>query len=193
MQHDEIVKLVEQVNVALALLSWPFVLYEVFTKHPSVIAFKERVDLKRSQIMGLVVLDMADRLRSQLPRRTGRIIVEPGDEIDETPRLSDTAIAEMQSCLESHEDQLTAAASLKRIAVIILKLDKWMYWLLFSIAAESVGSLICWFSMSGMSDRFAITLLTIPLLTALIALLCAGRRQRLVYEAQMHIVSGDKR
>lgn len=193
MGHDEIIKLVAQVNGALFLLSWPFVLYEVFTKNPSIITFKERLDLKRGQIIGLVVLDMADRLRSQLPRRTGRIIVEPGDEVDESPQLSDAAIEEMQNCLESHEEHLVAAVALKRITLTVLQLDKWMYWLIFSIALESVGSLICWFAMNGMSDRLAVALLAIPLLTGLAALLCAGRRQGLMYKAQMHVVSGEKR
>ena len=190
--HDEIVKLVAQVNGALALLSCPFVLYDVLTKNPSIISFQDRVQLKRDKLMGLVVLDMADRLRPYLPQRASKIIIEPEFRTEESSSLSDEAIEEMKECLESHERVIGTASSLKTVASRVLTMDKWMYSLIFLIAVESIGALASWVLMKQMGHLVALAFLAIPLFTAFLALVCAGLRQRLIYRAQTLLVSEER-
>ena len=82
--HEELVNLVTRVNTTLAILSWPFVLYEVFAKNPAIADFQARLELKRDKLLGLVVLDMADRLRPYLPQRASKIIIEPEFKTEES-------------------------------------------------------------------------------------------------------------
>lgn len=189
--HDATINLVATVNGALALVSLPFVLYEVFTKHPAITQMKEKLDQRRSQLLRLVVSDLAEKLRPYLPETTGRIVVEPIYREDRPPNLSEDAMDEMQACLESNEKALSAAIKLRGFASRVLRLDRIGYWLIFATAVESIGALITWFLYRSMSDRIAICLLATPILTASVALICAGIRQSLIHVAQHMLVTPD--
>ena len=191
-QHDTLLKLVAQVNGALALISWPFVLYEVFTKHPGIADLKERIDQRRNELLGSVVFDLSDCLKQYLPQRTSIIVVEPDYGEEHSEGLSEAAIGEMKTSLESNEKSLHAAIKLRGIAPRVLALDRCGYWLIFCTAVESLGALITWVFVEKMSDRLAMFLLGFPIVTAVFALTVAGVRQGLIHSAQRLLVGNER-
>jgi len=190
--HDQIVSLVVRSNAALALISWPFSLYDVFAKGPAVTPFQERLELKRKKLIVGVVLDMGDRLQPYLPQRASKIIIHPDYRAEEPWRLSEEAIEDMKSCLESHDDSLRAASLLKRIGSSVHRLHRRMYWMIFSIALESIIALTFGIFWKAMPTWLALALLGAPFLTATAAMICAGMRQRLIFRAEHHLLSEEK-
>ena len=181
--------LVAKVNGALALITWPFALYEVFAKNAKIPELKEKLQLRRDQLLAAVALELADELRPYWPKTSSRIIVEPNYESGQPSELSDDAIDSMKGCLESNEGLLRKAATLRRLAPRLFRLDGLCYWLIFSTAAESVAALGVWFFDDSVSDRFGMALLVVPILTAAIALVCAGVRQGFIYFAHKIIMA----
>ncbi len=190
-QHDALVKLVAQVNGILALISWPFVLYEVFTKHPAVAQLKEKIEQRRNELLGFVILDLVESLKPYLPQRTSIIVVEPAYGETQSENLSDAAIGEMKACLESNEKSLNKANRLRGMVPKILTLDRWVYRLIFCICLESLAALITWVFSQDMSTGIAIILLGVPTISAILTLMCAGARQRLIYSVQELLVDEE--
>jgi hypothetical protein len=186
--HIALIGFVAKVNGALALLTWPFALYEVFAKNPGIPELKDKLHLRKDQLLGEVALDLAATLRPYWPKTMSRIIVEPAYEVDQSPSLSDDAINEMKACLESRGTALHKAITLTHISKRLLRLDRLCYWLIFATAVESLGGLIVWFFDGAMTDRLAMALLGFPILTAVFALMSAGIRQNLIHSAHKMIV-----
>jgi hypothetical protein len=171
--QDALVSLVPKVNAALALASWPYVLYEGFTKHPHISDQCEKLALRRSQILGEVAFDIAERISPFLPRTTSRIIVEAAED-DASPRLSDDAIGEIKTCLESHERSVFTAVGIPGLTTRMLRTDTIRYWFIFATALESLAALIAWFVDPTMPAWSAKALIGVPIFTILVGLVCAG-------------------
>jgi hypothetical protein len=179
------------VNGAVALVSWPFALYEVFAKSPQIPELRDRVELLRTRLLGSVALDLADKLMPFWPRSSSRIILQPNYEADQPPSLSDEAIDEMKACLESQEVVLGRAISLRRMCPRMLRLNHLCYWLIFATAAEAMVALVVWFFDRSMPRGLAFALLAVPILSAGFALVTAALRQSVIHAIQRAIVSGE--
>lgn len=191
MPVPELVPIVVRVNSALALVSVPFALYEVFAKSPEVPELQDRVELLRTQLLGSVALELASRLKPFWPRSSSRIIVEPNYEADQPPNLSDEAIDAMKSCLVDREAVLQRAISLRRMCPRVLTFNHLCYWLIFATAVESLVALVTWFFYRSMPVPLAMALLAVPVLTATGALLAAAVRQSAIHSVQRAMVSGE--
>lgn len=172
--QEALVGLVPKVNAALALASWPYVLYEGFTKHPHISDQCERLALRRSQILGEVSFDIAERIGPFLPRTTTRIIIEATAEDDVSPRLSDDAIGEIKTCLESHERAISIAVGIPGLTSRMLRTDTMRFCFIFAAGLESVAALIVWGLIPAISGWLARVLIGLPIFTILVGFVCAG-------------------
>jgi len=189
--HDALLSLVCKVNGTLALISIPFALYEASVKNSGVLDLKEKIALRRSQLLGTVVLDLVDKLIPYWPKTSSRIILDPNYEDDQPPSFSNDAIGEMKSCLDSHETTLNQAIRLRRICERVLAFDGYCYVLIFVVALESIAGLVLWLFWSSMTDRAAFALIALPVFTVVIALAFAAVRQRHIHNANLMIIAAE--
>jgi hypothetical protein len=188
MTHARLVELVAQVNGALTLMSWPFILYHVLGKSVAAPDLKARLDLRRGQIISSIVLDIEETLRPYWPRAASRIYVEPGYGEELTTVLSDAAKDAIRGCLADNEGLSLQAASLKGLASKVLAWDRACYWLLFCTAVLAPVALVLWFFCEGMSDRIAKLAIVVPILPAVLAVAAATERQVHMYRANNAII-----
>jgi len=188
----EIIKLVADVNAGLAVLTWPFVIYEVFSKSAPVSTLKSNLDFRRDQLLLLVTLRIEQALQPFWPKTTSLIVVEPEYRIETPSVFSDAAKDAVKECLDRAESLLSRAAHVRRLARRVLLMDQITYWLVYATAAESFLFLVLWFFVGGMSYLVAIIAIGSPVLTALLAFVAAGARQIFHYEAQREIAGEDE-
>jgi hypothetical protein len=192
MSHAELIKLVATVNSGLALLTWPFVIYEVFSKSVPINTLKSNLDVRRGQLLLLVTLRIEQVLQPFWPKTTSRILVEPEYRIETPVIFSESARDAVKECLERAESLLSRAARVRTICRHILLLDQITYWLVYGVAAESALCLILWFFAGAMSDQVGLLAIGGPVFTALLAFLSAGGRQTYHYKAQREIAREDE-
>lgn len=190
--QDALADFVLKVNAAVALVSWPYILYESLAKHPHIPDLNEKLALRRSQILGEVAFDLAERIRPYLPRTTGRIIIEADVEDEDSPRLNDDAMDEIKACLESREHSISIAVRIRGCASRMLRTDSVCYWLIFATALESFAGLAVWFFDSTMSGWIAKILIGVPILTILLGLACAGVLRTFMHTARRMINPSER-
>jgi len=185
--HEELLKLVPSVNSGLALLSWPFVIYEVFSKSAPIANLKSNLDVRRGQLLNVVTLRIERGLQPFWPKTVSRIFVEPEYRIESPAVFSEPARDAVKECLERSEELLLRAALVRRLTTRILMLDQLTYWSVYCVAAESLVALVLWFFIRNMSDSLNAVIIEIPILTALITFILAGVRQVHHHKAQREI------
>jgi hypothetical protein len=183
--NAELVKLVMQVNAGLALATWPFAIYEVFSKGAPVSTLKLNLDIRRGQLLKLVTDQIEQEILPFWPKPSV-IHVESDYRI---AGFSNDLKSAVTTCLERSERILSRAARAKTLASVILRLDDITYWLVYATAAQSLLCLLAWFFWaSSMSDLIARIAIVSPVATASLALVSAGIRQVYHRRAQREIV-----
>src|SRR5213083_571518 len=131
MTHEPLVVLVAQVNGALTMVSWPFIIYEALGKSASTPDLKAKLDLRRGQILSSIVFEIEETLRPYWPRSASRIIVEP--EYNEEPAtvLSEGAKDAIRACVAENEEPSMRAAKMRGLAGKVLTWDRVCYWFTF--------------------------------------------------------------
>lgn len=187
MSNAELVKLVSQVNASLALVTWPFVIYDVFSKSAPVNDLRSNLAIRRGQLLNLVTERIETALQPFWPKTTSVIIVEPDYRIETTSVFSDAAADAVRECLSRAESLLSRAARARSLAAFILLLDRVTYWLVYITGLQSLICLLVWFFASSMSDLAARMAVVSPLATASASLIAAGIRQIYHHKAQREI------
>jgi hypothetical protein len=191
MTHERLLELVWQVDVLLATSCGAFVLYEAVSKSAASTELKSKLDLKRSQLLSSVVLEIEETLHPYWSARASRIILEPEFK-EETPSvLSDDAKDALTNCLDE-SDCLRRAVKIRGIAMKVSRWDRICYWLLATTAILAIIGLAVRFFYDGMSDRVAESAIIIPASPAVIGILSAVRRQVHVHRAHDAIVQEDE-
>jgi hypothetical protein len=183
MEGQQLADLVVRVNAAIAVLSWPFVIYEVLSKAPSIADLKTRLDLKRNQIFAAAVGEIEIALRPFWPRTAVHIIVEPEYREEQVGIFSDAANDAVRDCLADCELSFNTAARLRRILKRIAFWDKFTFWAVVCAAVLSLLALVIWFFFPSMPPVAAKTAIGVPVATVVIALIAATCRQRYLQEA----------
>ncbi len=188
MTHEHLLELVKQVNGSLTLGSWPYVIYQALGKSASVPELKAKLDLRRDQLLGAVILEIEEAMRPFWPRSASRIIVEP--EYNEMPAtvLSDSAKDAIRACLTKNEALSMRAAKIKGLAGKVLTCDSVLYFLAFCTGLLALGGLILLFSYDAMSDRTAKLAIVIPVSPAVLALIAAATGQVYRHRANNAII-----
>ena len=187
MPNGELARLAAQVNAGLALATLPFIIYEAFSKSAPISNLKSNLEVRRGQLLHLVATQIEQTLQPFWPRTTSVILVEPEYKVETTSVFSDTALDAVKDCLVRAESLLSRAERAKKLAGLILRLDRLTYWLVYIAAMESVACLFIWFFTSAMSDLVARIEVVSPVSTTLAALLAAGIRQMYHHKAQKEI------
>jgi hypothetical protein len=215
MTHERLLELVVQVNGALTLVSWPFIIYEAMGKSASAPELKSKLDLRRDQILGTIILDIEEAIQPFWPTPRRRDIsaggevtpmaalalaVGPGDRrvvsVDEDASavwdvptvLSDEARDAVRNCLAKNERLSVQAAGIRRLASRIWKWDKLTFRCTLCTATLALCSLALWFFYEGMTDRLATFAVTVPLSPAILALAAAATRQTYIQKANDAII-----
>lgn len=187
MPNTELARLVAQVNAGLALATWPFVIYEVFSKSAPISNLKSNLDVRRGRLLHLVATQIEQALRPFWPRTTSRILLDPEFRVEIPPVFSDAALDAVRDSLARSESLLARAAQARRLTGVILRLDRVTYWLVYLTAVESMAFLFIWFFANSLSDFVARSAVVTPVSTAAAALLAAGIRQTYHHKAQREI------
>jgi hypothetical protein len=186
--NADLVKLVVQANAGLALATWPFVIYEVFSKSAPVSTLKLNLDVKRGQLLKRVTDDIERELQPFWPKQTSVILVDPNYRLESAAVFSDAAASAVTKCLERSESLVLHAARVGSLASTILRLDRIVYWLVFTTAVASLVCLLGWFVANGMPDILARLAIFTPAATASSALVSAGIRQAYHHKAQKEMI-----
>jgi hypothetical protein len=188
LDHDALSKLVVQVNGAIALVSWPFALYESLSKKAGTTELKSKLDFKRDQLLNRLTIRVEETLLPFWPRGASRIVLDPSYEADSPLALSEAARDAVTKCLSDCEHLYAGVIHINVLMRRICWFDRAVYWLIFLIAAMALCSLGCWFFMPEMSDCQAKTAIIAPAMVVVIALAAAGIRQGYIQSAEKEII-----
>lgn len=188
LDHGALVSLVPKVNGAIALMSWPFALYEALAKKAGAADLKEKLDLRADQLLATIVADIEESLLPYWPRKASSIIIEPSMTAEPPPSLSDAAKDAITRCLKADDPIYLRTSHIRSLARKILRFDRYCYWFIFSVAGMSAFDLLLWFISGDMSANVARAALLTPGALLIISLAAAGARQRLVQHAESQIV-----
>lgn len=189
--HDSLLKLVVQVNGAIAVISWPFALYEALNKKASAVDLKSKLSLRRAQLLGEIASRIGEVILPFWPRSTGRIIFDPSYNVEAPTSLSDDARDAVTTCLGECEILFLRAWRVKTLSRRVFAMDRLLYWLIYCTAGASLLGLSAWFFMKNMSDTAAKTAIVAPVSVILLALVCAGIRQAFIQNAEHEIISEE--
>lgn len=188
LDHEALLKLAVQANAAIALVSWPFALFEALSKKAGNAELKSKLDFKRDQLISELALRIEETLIPYLPRAASRIVLEPGFEVEPPSALSNTARDALTNCLKGNEPLCLRVLSLRAISRRIFIFDRVCYWLIFITALTSLCGLGCWFFMTDMSDALAKATIIMPASVVCIALVTSGVRQHFIQKAEREII-----
>jgi len=188
LDHEALLKLAVQANAAIALVSWPFALFEALTKKASNADLKSKLDFRRDQLMSELALRIEETLIPYLPRAASRILLEPGFEVEPPSALSNAARDALTGCLKGNEPLYIRVLALRAISKNIFICDRVFYWLIFATALTSLFGLGCWFFMADMPDVMAKATIIMPTVVVLVALVTSGVRQHCIQKAEREII-----
>jgi hypothetical protein len=196
MTYEHLLELVKQVNGALALVSWPFIVYEAMGKSASVRDLKDKLDLRRDEIFSTIILDIEEAMRPFWPApRARRIVSEDGTEEtvwDWPTVLSDDARDAVRNSIAKNEGLSVRAAEIRGLASRVSAWDKVTFRCILSAAIFALLGLGSWFFYEGMSERVATAAIIIPLFPAILALAAAATRQTYMHRANDAIIQEDE-
>jgi hypothetical protein len=191
MTHDRLLELVWQVDVALAVSSGAFILYEAFAKSAPTLDLKSKLDLRRDQLLSSTIAEIEETLRPYWPQSASRIILEPEFKQETATVFSDDAKDALRDCL-GESDDLRQAGKMRGLAMKVLRWDRICYWCTFSTVVLAIIGLGTRFFYDGMSDHIAECAFIIPASPAVLALLASAKRQVHVHRANDAIVKEDE-
>lgn len=197
MTHELLLELVKQVNGWLALVSWPFIIYEALGKSASMPDLKNKLDLRRDEIFSTIILDIEDAMRPFWPvPRERRFVSKDGTEestVWDWPKvLSDDARDAVRNCMAKNERLSVQAAKIRRLAGRVSTWDKLTFRCILCAAVLALCGLATWFFYEGMPDRIATAAIIVPLFPAVLALAAATTRQTYMQKANDAIIQEDK-
>ena len=196
MTHEHVLELVRQVNGALALVSWPFIVYEALGKLASLPDLKTKLDLRRDEIFSAIILDIEDAMRPFWPvPRSRRLVAEDGTEEivwDWPTVLSDDARDAVRNCMARNEKLSVQAAKIRGLAGRVLAWDKLTFRCILCTAVLALFGLATWFFDEGMPERIATAAIVIPLIPAILALGAAATRQTYMQRAHDAIIKEEE-
>lgn len=191
MTHDRLLQLVSQVDGALAVASWPFILWDKIGKSAPAPDLKTKLDLRRDQIFSSIVLAIETTLRPYWPRTASRIILEPEYKEEAAMVLSDDARDALADCIAEHEGLTMRAGIMRGLAHKVSRWDQVCYWCIFITAILALVGLVMWYFYETMGDKTARAAIAVPLAFATLALLAAGIRQIYIHRVNNAIIKED--
>lgn len=180
-----------QGDVAVAISSGAFILYEAFAKSTSTLDLKDRLAACRARLLTTTVLEIETILRPYWPQSASRIILESGFVQETATVLSEDAKDALRDCLED-SGSLRHAAKMRGMATKISRWDRVCYWVTFATAISSIIGLGMRLFWEGMSDYVAVRAVVIPTSLAVFALFTAAIRQIHVHRANDAIVKENE-
>ncbi|MFZ0802055.1 MAG: hypothetical protein WBQ09_14015 [Terriglobales bacterium] len=196
MTHEHLLELVSQVNGALALVSWSFIVYEALGKSAPVRDLKDKLDLRRDEIFSTIILDIEEAMRPFWPTpRARRQVSEDGTEKivwDWPTVLSDDARDAVRNCIAKNEGISVRAAEIRGLAGRVSAWDKVTFRCVLCAALMALLGLASWFFYEGMPDHIATAAIIIPLFPAILALAAAATRQTYWHRANDAIIQDDQ-
>ncbi|HEV2464289.1 MAG TPA: hypothetical protein VGT04_10810 [Acidobacteriaceae bacterium] len=181
-----------KVNGAIALICWPFALYEALGKKAASLEIKARLDLKCDQVLNSITLNIEEAILPHWPRRISRVILEPHYDSELPSALSDAARDAITQCLSDCGHQYMRTVRMSRLTRRIFTCDKVFYWLIFTTALLAFLMLCLWFFVPDMPIRLAEAALIIPIAAAVAALVVAGTRQAFIQNAEKEIIDDQE-
>jgi hypothetical protein len=196
MTHEHLLELVEQVNGALALVSWPFIIYEALGKSASMPDLKTKLDLRRDEILSTIILDIEEAMRPFWPvPRERRLVSKDGTEEstvwDWPTVLSDDARDAVRNCMAKNERLSVQAAKIRGLAGRVSAWDKVTFRCILCAAVLALCGLATWFFYDGMTERVATVAIIVPLSPAILALAAAATRQTYMQKANDAIIEEE--
>jgi hypothetical protein len=189
LDHTSMLALVPRVNGPIALVSFPFALYEALSKKANVAELKVRIDLRADQLLALTVSYVEETLMPFWPRSITRIIIEPHVQFESTTALSEAARDALTNCLRKNSADYIKAVNIRLIPKKIHRFDRLLYWTIFCTAAFSACALVTYILSVDMTDAKAKVAIVGPGLLLLFSLGIAGARQSYIHLAKAGLLN----
>lgn len=182
-------ELVRNANACIGLIALVWILFDSLSKKADVISLKEKLDLRRRQLIGEIVGEIAKSVADFL-ERPGNYETEGDLLTPPTPTFGDNFRDALADVIRINEERLALLRTVKRLPKVIHTLNAAQFWLILSVSIvgfSSAGILII--ADTSLVERWALIgiLACVVLATVIVTIL----RQAKVQYAEEQILNSD--